>query len=282
MELEQCVAYFSIFGGIDDGLILEYDEDILQMLHSHLVEDYEKYKALVSPSYLLEAPYKAFLMAIAKGDGKIDSAFKKAKLSTSLGERILDALITMDIVSIEYSREAPLRVHPKQKLKKEQRAYRIQDKVRFKKPFLRFWFAFVAYYDKELLESKGARFLENFQKHSERLSSLVYEQLSNALIEVYFLQSMPLVTSGSYWNIYSEFDILALSKSNKIILGECKYKDRKVCKNELTKLSAKAEESGIKVDIFILFSKSGFSKELLALASDSLLLFDLEDLKRLL
>lgn len=66
------------------------------------------------------------------------------------------------------------------------------------------------------------------------------------------------------------------------ILGECKYKDRTVCKNELTKLKMKAAESGIKVDVYALFSKSGFSKELLSMQDDNLLLFDLGDLEVLL
>jgi len=73
-----------------------------------------------------------------------------------------------------------------------------------------------------------------------------------------------------------------VSKSKKIILAECKYKERKICKNELTKLQQKAQYSGIKVDVYALFSKSGFSKELLSMKSDNLLLFELNDLETLL
>ncbi|RUM71600.1 MAG: hypothetical protein DSZ09_02805, partial [Sulfurovum sp.] len=109
--------------------------------------------------------------------------------------------------------------------------------------------------------------------------SLVYEQLSNDLLIHYYANKSPIISAGSYWNIYSEFDILAVNKEKKIILGECKYKERNVCKNELTKLKQKALESGIKVDIYALFSKSGFSKELLQMQSNTLLLFDLDDLK---
>jgi hypothetical protein len=64
-------------------------------------------------------------------------------------------------------------------------------------------------------------------------------------------------------------------------LGECKYKERKVCKNELSKLKAKAEQSGINVDTYALFSKSGFSNELLQTQDEDLLLFSLDDLERL-
>ena len=147
---------------------------------------------------------------------------------------------------------------------------------------MRFWFGFVTYYRKDLALGKGDAFLENFEKHYERLQSLVYEQLCDALLVEYYVKKSPIRSSGSYWNIYSEFDILAFTKEKKLILGECKYKDRTVCKNELTKLKLKAEESGMKVDVYALFSKSGFSKELLQVEDDNLLLFDLDDLKVLL
>lgn len=248
------------------------------MVKSNFVENFTSYENLISPSYLLESPYNELLISIARGDGKFYSVLRKAKLSESAGERVIEELVSLDILRIEYSREAPLKVHPKHKLKKEQRSYRIQDKLRFTQPFMRFWFGFVTYYKDELLIGKGDKFLENFTQHYERLRSLVYEQLSNDLLIKYFEGKEEIVSSGSYWNINSEFDILALTKNKKIILGECKYKDRTVCKNELTKLKQKAVESGINVDIYVLFSKSGFSKELLGMRSESLLLFDLNDL----
>ena len=46
-------------------------------------------------------------------------------------------------------------------------------------------------------------------------------------------------------------------------------------------LKTKAIQSGIKADVFVLFSKSGFSNELLQTQSEDLLLFDLNDLKAL-
>jgi len=175
-----------------------------------------------------------------------------------------------------------LKVHPKQKLKKELRSYRIQDKLRFVDPFMRFWFGFVTSYRDELLQKKDERFLENFGKHYERLRTLVYEQLCDALLVQYYEKRSPLITHGSYWDQHTEFDIFAVSEDREIILGECKYKDRKVCKSELTKLKSKALQSGIRVDTYALFSKSGFSKELHAIQDESLLLFELNDLQILL
>jgi hypothetical protein len=279
--VEQAIEYFSILGGIGKNIELDYFDDVFSMVESNFVQNFTKFQALVSPSYLLESPYREILMAVARGDGKLYSVLRKAKLNKALGEQIVQELVDLNVLKVEASRETPLRIHPKHKLKKEQRSYRVQDKLRFVQPFLRFWFGFVTYYRKDLIAGKGNAFLENFQKHYDRLRSLVYEQLCDALLIQYFEEKNPLISSGSFWNIHSEFDILAVTKDKKVILGECKYKDRKVCKNELTKLKAKALESGIKVDIYALFSKSGFSNELLQTQDKDLLLFDLNDLKAL-
>ncbi len=282
MELEQAVEYFSILGGIGKNIELDYFDDVFSMVESNFVQNFSKFQTLVSPSYLLESPYREILIAVARGDGKLYSVLRKAKVSEALGEKIVQELVSLNVLKVEVSRESPLRSHPKHKLKKEQRSYRVQDKLRFVQPFMRFWFGFVTYYRKDLLLGKGDDFLENFEKHYERLRSLVYEQLCDALLVEYYAKKTPLVSGGSFWNIHSEFDILAVSSIKEIILGECKYKERKVCKNELTKLKLKAEESGINVDIYALFSKSGFSNELLHIQDENLLLFDLNDLNSLL
>ena len=279
MELEQAVEYFSILGGIGKNIELDYFDDVFSMVESNFVQNFSKFQALVSPSYLLESPYREILISVARGDGKLYSVIRKAKLSEALGEQIVQELVDLNVLKVEISRESPLRIHPKHKLKKEQRSYRVQDKLRFVQPFMRFWFGFVTYYRKDLALGKGDAFLENFTKHYDRLRSLVYEQLCDALLTQYYEDKNPLISRGSFWNIHSEFDILAVNKDKKVILGECKYKDRKVCKNELTKLKAKALESGIKVDVYALFSKSGFSNELLQLQDENLLLFDLNDLE---
>ncbi|CAA6826575.1 MAG: Unknown protein [uncultured Sulfurovum sp.] len=263
---------------MEAAVTLDFYDDVFSMVESNFVENFSQYQDLVRPSYLLETPYKELLVAVARGDGKFYSAIRKAKLSESTGERIVAELVSLNVLNVEYSREAPLKHHPKHKLKKEQRTYRIQHKLRFVKPFMRFWFGFVSYYSEALASGEGKNFLDNFERHYERLRSLVYEHLSNALLLQHYADQIEIISSGSYWNIHSEFDILLISKKRKVILGECKYKQRKICKNELSKLQAKAVASGINADVYAIFSKSGFSNELKSMKNDTLLLFDLDDL----
>jgi hypothetical protein len=150
--------------------------------------------------------------------------------------------------------------------------------VRFVRPFEHFWFGFVAPYRAALSGGKGLHFTENFAQHKERAYSLVFEQLSMQLLSDYYQTKDPVISQGSFWDHHSEFDILSVTRSGKIILGECKYTSRKVTKKELTKLKEKALHSGIRVDIYALFSKTGFSKEWEGTASDSILLWGLDEL----
>ena len=279
MELDQAIEFFSIFGGIEKYLELDFFDDLESIIRFNFIDKYKSLQTLISPSYLLDEPYRSILIAVARGDGRLSNIFRKARVGDSLGIRVLEELVELDIVELEESREAPLRRYPNQKLEKSLRSYKIESKVRFKTPFYRFWFGFVEPYSHELSQKHSQRFFENFEHHFSRLSSLVFEQLSNDLLNLHYnnqLQSM-----GSYWDKNSEFDILAKTKSGETILGECKYKNRKICKNELSKLKQKAEHSGIKVDTFALFSKNGFSNELLSSDDKNLLLFELNDFRYL-
>ncbi len=261
---------------------LDFFDDLDEVILHHIILNLQKIEEFISPSYLLINPYRNILVAIAKGDGKLLNIFNRAKVSEALGKEILFELENLKIVEIEESRETPLKTHPKQKIKKYLRSYRIQPKVRFTQPFMRFWFGFVEPYKKELKEGKTDRFWTNYQQHRDRCVSLTFEQLSNDLIEIIYRQKGDLLLQkGSFWDQRSEFDLLAKTKQGKVILGECKYKGRKVCKNELTKLKEKAIDSNIVVDTYALFSLSGFSNELLQNRNKNILLFEAKDFEKL-
>jgi len=279
LELDQAIELFSIFGGIEEYLELDFFDDIESIIRFNFIDKYQYFSELISPSYLLDEPYRNILIASARGDGRLSNIFRKARVGDSLGMTILEELIDLGIIELEESREAPLKQYPNQKLVKSLRSYKIEAKVRFTIPFYRFWFGFVEPYRQDLSQKKSQRFFENFEKHFSRLSSLIFEQLSNQLLNLHY--NNRLQTMGSYWDVNSEFDVLATTDSGEIILGECKYKNRRVSKKELSKLKQKAETSGIKVDTYVLFSKNGFSNELLNSNDKDLLLFELKDFMRL-
>lgn len=282
MEMEQAIAYFAIYGGAENIDSLDLFEDIDLSVEIHFVQQFSQIEAQLTPGYLLEVPYSEVLMAIARGDGRLSNVFRRAKIGEAVGMRLIDELIALGVVALEHSRQAPLRTHPKHLLKKHLRAYRIEPKIRFVKPFYRFWFGFAAPYQKALLRNDAQAFAENYIKHKEAASSLLFEQLSTLLLTQYLSPKEKVLSQGSFWNHHSEFDILSISEGGRVILGECKYTSRPVTKKELTKLKDKAVQSGIPVDTYALFSRSGFSNELRSIKEENLLLFELEDFYRLL
>jgi len=236
---------------------------------------------LIAPEYLLESPYRELLTAVSRGDGRFSNIFRRAYLGESVGKDIISDLTKLNILRIEESRQAPLRVHPKHTLKRSLRGHKIEGKARFIRPFHRFWFGFVEPYRADLELGIGDKFMNNFINHKERAVSLVFEQLSNSLLSKK-LGVSTVLSQGGFWDHHSEFDLLTITRDGTIILGECKYTSRKVTKKEFTKLKDKAIHSDIIVDQYALFSKSGFSNELNRLNSEYILLFELEDFKALL
>jgi len=282
LTIEQALEYFSFLGGFESQLRFDFFDGLDEIIVRNIIEDGESLEHHISPSYLLESPYRNILIAVARGDGKFANVFRRARIAPALGTQIVMELVRLEIVNLEDSREEPLRANPKEKIKKHLRSYKIQPIIRFRQPFLRFWFGFVELYKKEIAEGKTERFWENYHAHKERCVSVIFEQLSNELLELHFDPTDPLVEKGTFWDHQNEFDIVATTRSGKVIVGECKYKGRKVCKNELTKLQEKANRSNIPADIFALFSLSGFSNELESLARSGLLLFEGRDFGRLL
>ncbi len=272
LDFEQLIDYFAIFGGAGQTIEFDFFDTLFEMIETKFVSNFSFFQSLMTPSYLLESPYREVLMAIARGDGKIYSALKKAKLSETVGERIVKDLTNLGVIHLEASTELVINAS---------RKYRIQDKLRFNIPFYRFWFGFVEPFRSSLEKGDSIRFIEYFKAHYERLRSLIFEQLSNELLCEYFeAHKIHIVFSGSYWDKDNEFDIVAITDKKEMIVAECKYKDRKVCKNELTKLKLKASQSGLPATYWALFSKQGFSGELLAMKDKNLFLFDLQDFQK--
>jgi len=222
------------------------------------------------------------LCAVAASDGKTINVFKRARLSRSKGMATYQALSQTGVLKKQLSREAPPVTLLGQKKKKQQRRYTIQAKIEFTHPIYRFWYTFVEPHFKEIKQGEFDLFFESLQTSFDRYVSFTFEDLSNALIKQTFETKDPISEKGTYWDRHNEFDLLAKTKSNCMIIGECKWKRSKVCKSLVSKLKSKCEKSGLSPDYLALFSKRGFSKELKSSNDPTLLCFELKDFEKLL
>ena len=279
-EMEKLIQHFGVFGGLD----IEVDATlgIKELIHLHIINNFEKLNEKILILVDNDPVNIRLLHALAVGDRRIFSAFKRAGLNNGNGGGALEFLQGQGLISLEYSREKhPKDIYPDRKLKKELARHRISHKVLFNHPFVRFWFYFVVPHIDDIQKGKFDLFFEHFDAKHNQYTSLVFEELSELLLN-YNIRDAQILSSGSYWDMNIEIDILTITNKGEVYVGECKWTNHKINKKELHKLDEKCQKLGIEPTQIIFFSKRGFSKELLGLQGSKLALYSAEDFKALL
>jgi hypothetical protein len=146
---------------------------------------------------------------------------------------------------------------------------------------MRFWFAFVSPLFKGIRDGDYKEVKTRFENREREFIQLTYIELSHEFLKQNFKEDK-IVEIGTYWDRDTELDIYATTASGKTVVGSCKYTKAKVKKSELTKLQEACVTAKIEADIFVLFSKKGFSSEFRSLKSESIKLFTLKHFKSLL
>ena len=266
-DLEQAIEYFSVFGGM--GWSVDMDKPLFEVIETKLLKNYAYIHGDITKLTNSNKLSHALLSAIAMGDRRMFSSFKRARVSREEGDEAVDTLHERGLIEVEYSLELPLKEEDHN-----------SDKLNFTQPFMRFWFSFISPFYKTIKEGNYKEVKESFANREQGFNDLVFEKLSQELLKKSF-QDDPILEIGSYWDKNVEIDILARSSSGKLIAGSCKFVDAKVKKTELTKLKEKCALAGLEPDIFVVFSKNGFSNELKSLKSETVKLFTLKSFKSL-
>lgn len=279
-DMEQQIEHFAIFGGL--GWEIDVSQPMSFLIEDNILQNFDTLCEKIEQLTLGESNNKRLLRALAIGDRRIFSAFNRAGLNNANGGSALNYLQEKGLVQIEYSREeTPSTSNPNEKLKREDARRRISHKVLFTQPFVRFWFYFIAPHIKEIKEKKYDKFFKDFEQKRNSYTSLVFEELSEVLLN-YNIRDTQIVSSGSYWDAKIEIDILTITENENIYVAECKWTNHIVNKSELHKLKEKCEKLDIKPTQIALFSKRGFSKELMQHQGKELALYSSEDFKALL
>ena len=134
------------------------------------------------------------------------------------------------------------------------------------------------------LEEKAKSYILN-EKYNEYLGFIYEEIIRNSLYQLALLNKLPFMPKdiGKWWgNIYlngnwceSEIDVVGMN-GNNLVLGECKYRNKKIGIKELDNLKYKASfitKEGQQV-IYLLAGASGFTDELIKLKSKDILLIE--------
>jgi len=199
--------------------------------------------------------YHSILTGIAMGNGQVSSSLKRANIQRDVGEKAIHELCDMGII------------------KKDAKGI-----LYFSTPFLRFWFAFISPLFQGIKKGDYKEIKQRFSNRYGEFIQFTFIQLSQEYLKL-SLQDDKIIQCYSYIDKDTQIDIYAKTKSGKIIVGSCKYIDSKMKKSELTRLQEKCKTLNINADIFVLFSKVGFSSQLKKLKSDTLKLYTPKNLR---
>ncbi|MBF7043243.1 ATP-binding protein [Campylobacter volucris] len=268
--LKKCL-YFDIAKKFDFYSVFdEFEFDVDKDLYSNILKIFIKQSDCILKQLNLDEHCLKALHILSKNDRKRYSVNKFIPHFKALG--VINKLLEKEILILEKSQEKPLIKNKRQKIKKELRKYNIQDKLIFKNQGLRFFFYFIYPNLALIYQNKHEELLKIIHLNLENYQGFTFE----LVCKEFLAKKLQVEQVFSFWNYYCEID-LYYNEGDFYVIGEAKFKDRKICKNVLNILKNKAKELKIKPNLYVLFSKSGFSKEIIVNKERNLLLYTLED-----
>ena len=266
-DFEQAVEYFAVFGGM--GWKVDMSKPLDVLIREKVLENYRYIHGDIAKITQSDRTHHALLSGLAMGDSREHSAFKRANVSREEGEESIDFLVHNDLLIREKSQAQPVNEREE-----------VSEKLRFTLPFLRFWFSSISPYYKGIRDGDYSEVMKRLENMKDEFSKPIYDQLVMEAVKVSFKEDK-IEKIGSYWDKNNEIDLLAKTKSGKIVAGTFKYAKSKAKKSELTRLKEQCDKAALEADTFVLFSKNGFSNEIKKEKGEQLKLLTLKNLKLL-
>ncbi len=267
---DELIQLYSITGGVPKYIeVLGNAPSIAKTIEANILSTssilYEEPYFLLGKEVSEIGSYFSVLRTIAAGNYKLGKIASFLEVKQQSLTRYLKVLIDLDILE----REVPVTEKNPEKSKK--------GLYRFKDNYLRFWFRFIYPNRSRIEEGQGVEVLDKIlQNFIDGHVAYVYEDIARASLWN-ILESencgVNLSAVGRWWDKENEIDIVGLDEESRtIVFGECKYWEEQVGMSVLKDLQKKSASvvwnSGHRKEIFVLFSRNGFTKELLAYAEN--------------
>jgi len=226
------------------------------------------------PEFLLKqelrevSQYNAIVESIANGDTRMNSIYQKTGIAKSKLPYYLNNLMDIGIVK----REFPVTMKTKERAKSKSGLYFIDNN------FFRFYYAFVYPYLSEIMEGATDILLKDLViPNLNEFVSLEYERYSLWKLGLMRKQGqLPsnYIRIGRWWEKDLEIDLVGYDLKGNYLLGECKWRKQRCGMKVFNELQAKTEPFKKKVNsrnsevYYVIFSKSGFTDELLKTAKN--------------
>ena len=212
--------------------------------------------------------YNDVIVAVASGATEIKDISGKTKLDSSQITKLLNVLIDLNIIE---------KCYPLGNVGKKKGIYQVCDGL------FRFWYRVVPKY-LSYIESNRIELVWDYIKEDlPRFTSLEFERLCRRwIMEQLGTESLPFLVSevGAWWGNNplikakganaEEIDVIALGlQSTDVIIGECKWRERRTDVNVGMELVRKSMFFPQENKALFIFSKAGFTDSLIDYATEN-------------
>lgn len=281
-DRDKIIAY-AVLGGIPHYLAqfdpdLSLDENIKKNILTKGCALYSEVEFLLRQELRETSLYNSIIEAVALGNTKLNDISTKSLVEdTSKTSVYLKNLIELEIIEREFSVDDGT----KERANTNRGLYRLTDN------FFRFWYAFVFTNYSELEGDDVDGVFEYAIKPSlHEFASFAFEDVCREYVrEMQKANKLPFryKRMGRWWgkttvrrrdrieSQETEIDLLAVSaKSDKYLVGECKFKGRPFNYGEYLDTAAKLASIKEKAEFYYyLFSESGFDEKVVSEAADN-------------
>ncbi len=278
-SVEDKFKTFSILGGIPHYMIQfnpskSFEQNIIEKCLNYTTLFYDEPRNLLHQELRTPVVYYAIIEAVAKGASKINEIATKIGEPPSKTSKYMQSLLELEILK---------RIQPIGRKNSKKSIYRISD------PLYTFMFKYVYNYRSLIEQDLGEiTWHRNIKDDLGKLYGLMFEKVClQYLIKLNQTMKLEFLVEefGTWWGSspitksQEEIDIVGLSKDSGIYC-ECKYRNEKVGIKVYEKLLKRSTLVQRPYQYFYIFSKSGFTEELLSLANkkDNLSLITLYDI----
>lgn len=259
---EQKLLIYSIAGGTITYLKYFIDKkDIWEVVKTYILSKeqflYEEVDFLLREELREPRNYFSILLSLSLGRKKLSEIINETGFEKNIAVAYLAILSQLLITK----KEVPITEKIPEKNRKG--IYNIIDN------YVAFWFQYVFRNRKLLEEGRTNEVLKIIKTTTNFLLSKNYEEIAKEIV----LKNLPknFSEAGRWWNKDAEIDVVGLNNETKeIIFGEAKWSEKKVGTNIYSELKKKSElvdwRKGDRGEYYILFSKSGFTEDMLNIA----------------
>jgi len=275
---EQAVIY-SMTGGIPQYLL---QIDVKKSFRKNIIDSFFSADSLLfeEPGNLIKqelrepAVYNSIITAIATGSSKLSEIASKSHMTTSACSIYLSSLMSLGIVK----KELPILSEPTSR----NTIYRLNDGM------FRFWYRFVYGNVSEINMGQGALVYGEVENQIADFMGEAFEEICRQFLwheNLAFRLPFRFKDCGRWWGtnpqkkVQQEIDLLAYNRENdKALFCECKWTNAKVDSHVLESLIDKSSMFNYREKYYILFSKSGFTQDVISRADDNVILIGFDDM----